>query len=108
MSNNRLFIVVIALALVVLGAISLRPAASTFAVTLGTHEAQSGSANLPFGPELAATYGRPNVADAALNALPFGPELAATYGSSSNSLIESTHPLPFGPGIAATYGVPSR
>jgi hypothetical protein len=139
MSNKRLFYVVIALGLIVLGAITLRTTVSTSAITLGPHDAYDeveraradfstyksadtsydeveriraqfhmvGSANLPFGPELAATYGRPNDASAAPNALPFGPGLAATYGR-PNDAPAAPNALPFGPGLAATYGVPAR
>lgn len=38
----------------------------------------------------------------AAQVLPFGPEIAAMYGKHDATV------LPFGPGLAATYGVPAR
>ncbi len=60
---------------------------------------------IPFGPEIAATYGKPKDPLAGIYRLPFGPEIAADYGR-PNDPLASIYRLPFGPGWAATYGCP--
>ena len=51
-----------------------------WAATYGTRSERAGIIALPFGPQIAANYGKPNDVPAAINALPFGPGWAATYG----------------------------
>ena len=104
------------------------PSALAWAATYGTPSERVGTTALPFGPEIAASYGKPNNAPAAVYALPFGPAFEATYGTRGERVgtiaqpfgpawvatydIRServgTAPLPFGPEIAASYGKPNN